>query len=144
MKRILVSSVLVFSLPCILGMGVLGEKAPRATAPVTAKEFTALITDVEGVSTEVNRVSYDGQLYVPVYRGKALVVIPFEKILSIDLAEEKVSSRRKAVITFTSKGTEGFLIDENLLFVGVVPFGTYQIEVRNMRHLEFVHPPSPR
>ncbi len=125
-------------------MGVLGEKAPRATAPVTAKEFTALITDVEGVSTEVNRVSYDGQLYVPVYRGKALVVIPFEKILSIDLAEEKVSSRRKAVITFTSKEAEGFLIDENLLFLGVVPFGTYQIEVRNMRHLEFVHPPSPR
>lgn len=139
--RVLLLAGILVSMPCIMAMGIVGEKAPRTKAPPTARQFAGIVTDLEGVATHVDQLSYDGELYVPVYRGKGLVVIPFEKILSMDFGE-KAEGKRKVSITFTTNDVEAFLIDENVLFVGTVPFGTYQIETRHMKRLEFLAPSS--
>ena len=129
----------VLSMPVVMGMGIMGDRSPRTKPPETPRQFSATITDAKGESIHVEQLSYDGELYVPVYKGKGLIIIPFEKIMAIEFGEQQ-EGKRRIHITFVDQKTETFLVEENILFVGKVPYGTYQIETKDMKRLELHHP----
>ena len=126
---------IALSVPLLMGMGILGDKGPRTKMPETAAQFTATITDTSGVSVTVEQLSYDGELYLPVYKGKGLITLPFDRIAVIEFGEQE-RGKRKATVTFANQKMENFLIEEKVLFVGKVPYGIYQIETKDVKRIE--------
>ncbi len=126
----------------LLGMGNLGGKPLiRENAPEPKERYDALIIDMDGIAINVTYVSYDGELYLPVYQGRALITIPFNKIHKIEL-EEKDRNKRKTKISFKDKRTDDFLMDENILFLGKLPYGTFQIQAKDLQSIEFAESSS--
>ena len=142
MRRSCLFLSIALSLPILMGMGILGEKSPRTKMPETAAQFTATITDTSGVSVTVEQLSYDGELYLPVYKGKGLITLPFDRIAAIEFGKQE-GGKRTATVTFANQKTETFLIEEKVLFVGKVPYGIYQIETKDMKRIEFHEPDHP-
>ena len=128
-------------MPCLLGMGMFGQPAVREKVPQTKERFDATIEDLEGIVVHVTHVSYDGEVYLPVYQGKGLVTIPFQRIRKIELGK-KEQTRREVKIFFQDGTDEVFGMDEDLLILGKVPYGTYQIQAKDILRLEFTQPPS--
>jgi hypothetical protein len=109
--------------------------------PVTEIRFDATVEDLEGTVVQVTHVSYDGELYLPVYQGKGLVTIPFGKISAFQMGK-KEKMRREVEISFRNETREMFWMDEDLLFLGKVPYGTYQIQAKDILRLEFTQAPA--
>ena len=82
--------------PLLLGMGMFGQPAARQKVPETHQRFDATVVDQEGVVVHVTHMSYDGELYLPVFQGKGLVTVPFGKIrkIEIGMAQAEVSYGR--------------------------------------------------
>lgn len=139
-ERLLYWSPLLL-LPFLLGMGLLGETQVRENAPEPAERLDAVIVDMEGTELLVTHVSYDGALYLPVYRGRALITVPFQKVHKLVFGESN-RSRRQVTIHFVAGNTETFWMDETVLFVGRLPYGTYQITAKDIQTLEFQKPPA--
>ncbi len=127
--------------PLLLGMGTLGQSPVREEAPQTKKRFDALITDTGGVTCRVVQISYDGELYFPLYEGKALIVVPFDKIASMEFDDKKGEDRREVKVVFRGQvEPRKFRIDPDVLLLGRVPYGTFQIQAKDIRKIEFVEP----
>ena len=127
--------------PFLFGMGMFGQPALREQVPQTKERFDATVEDLEGVVVHVSHVSYDGEVYLPVYRGKGLVTIPFQRIRKIEFGQNEQS--RREVTIFFQDGTHGvFGMDEDLLILGKVPYGTYQIQAKDILRIEFTQPSS--
>jgi hypothetical protein len=139
-KLVSVGHLMIF-LPFLFGMGMFGQPAAREEVPFTEERFDATVEDLEGVVVDLTHVSYDGELYLPVYRGMGLVTIPFGKIRSFEVGE-KQKSRREVTVSFRDETRETFWVDEDLLFLGKVSYGTYQIQAKDILRLEFVQTPS--
>lgn len=122
--------------PFLFGMGMFGQPAARQEVPETKERFDATVEDLDGVVVQVTYLSYDGELYLPVYRGKGLVTIPFRKVRSIEFGERH-KGRYQVKVSFQDGSSDIFRMDENILFLGKVPYGTYQIQVKDMQKLEF-------
>ena len=130
-------SGLLLLVPVLLAMGNFGGKPPvREEAPEPEEWIDAIVVDMEDMEITVTHISYDGELYIPVYRGRALITIPFQKIVKVELGK-KENSRRQAKILFKNKRTEDFLIDEDILFIGRLPYGTFQIQAKDVQRLQF-------
>jgi hypothetical protein len=140
-RRVICIGYLLILVPFLFGMGMFGQPAAREDVPVTKERFDATVEDLEGVVVQVTHVSYDGELYLPVYRGKGLVTIPFRKIRVFELGE-KQQSRREIKVSFLDETSETFWIDEDILFLGKVSYGTYQIQAKDILRLEFTQPPT--
>jgi len=140
-RRVICFGYLLILVPFLCGMGMFGQPAAREEVPETKERFDATVEDLEGVVVQVTHVSYDGELYLPVYRGKGLVTIPFRKIRTFELGE-KQQGRREVKVSFQDETSEIFWMDEDILFLGKVPYGTYQIQAKDVLRLEFSQPPS--
>ncbi len=127
--------------PCLFGMGMFGDPAARKEVPVTEERYDATVEDLDGTVVQVTHVSYDGELYLPVYQGKGLVTIPFRKVKTFEMGK-KEKMRREVTISFRDETREVFWMDEDLLFLGKVPYGTYQIQAKDILRLEFDSTPS--
>jgi len=134
-------TAVVLATPLLLAMGFLGDPPALETAPEPSIRLDAVILDGEGTSTHVTCVSYDGALYLPVYRGKALITIPFQHISRVEFGPQK-SSTRQVTILFSDQRKETFRMDIKVLFVGKVPFGTYQIRAKDLASITFFEPGS--
>lgn len=127
--------------PFLLAMGFLASPPALERAPEPATRLDALVLDNEGTSTKITHVTYDGALYIPVLRGKALVTIPFEKISHISFGSLR-NSTRQITVHFKDHQDETFCIDNRVLFVGRLPFGTYQIQAKDLASVTFLDPHS--
>jgi len=123
----------------MLAMGFMGEPPALEKAPEPTTRVDALVQDSDGTSTRISYVSYDGELYLPVYRGKALITIPFENVSRIAFGP-KASHTRQVTIYFTDQREETFRMDNKVLFVGKLPFGTYQIQAKDLAEVTFLAP----
>jgi hypothetical protein len=125
--------------PFLLAMGMLGDPPRIEKAPEPDTRLDAVVLDSEGTTTSITYLSYDGELYLPVYRGKALITIPFQQISRIVFGL-KEKGRRQVTIHFTDQSQEPFRMDEKVLFVGKLPFGTYQIQAKDLESITFIEP----
>ncbi len=140
-RRDVICLGMLIIVPCLLGMGMFGQPTARQNVPETPKRFDATVEDLDGVTVKITHASYDGELYLPVYRGKGLVTIPFRNIRRIEFGK-KQGNRREVTVSFQDETSEVFQIDENVLIVGKIPYGTYQIQAKDIHILKLVQPVS--
>ena len=139
MRNFLLLCLLFIVAPFLTAMGVMGKPPPLDRAPEPKERLDALVVDQEGLSTRITCVSYAGELYLPAYRGKALITIPFQKISRIEFGP-KDRNRRKAFVHFGNQPAEEFAVEDSISFVGTLPIGTYQIQVRDVQSITFMNP----
>jgi len=140
-KEKFVLYALIAAVPFLLAMGFMGDPPALEKAPEPKTRLDAVVLDSEGTSTTVSYISYDGELYLPVYRGKGLITIPFQNISRIEFGPKK-SHTREVTIHFTDQREETFRMDIKVLFVGKLPFGTYQIQAKDLSSITFLEPAS--
>lgn len=115
--------------------GLFGNDAP-GRIPVPAREFHARVEDRAGVVTELDHVTFDGEVYVFGTVGLAQVTVPFETIRRLEIApgpdDDHVIAR-----VFTKAGeTWEVVVDEDRPVYGRAAFGNYRIDVSRIRTFE--------
>jgi hypothetical protein len=138
MKKSLAPLLIFCSLIFLMGMGEIGGTAPVDKIPVPNKNFTARIVDSQGVETHLSQFSYEGKVFLVGKRGGATVTIPFEKISQLQLQGREGNDLLAKVSLRDQKSIE-IKMAKRAKFFGQAEFGTFQIEVKDLRSINF-HP----
>jgi hypothetical protein len=133
-KRVLAVSVLSLGL---LGMGGFGGNRDSG---LPARDFRAVLTDVDGMRMEVDRVTAGGDASLEGEVGRGRLRVPFDNVRSI--AFERVDGERERVrarITLGEGEPATLLVRGSTTFYGQTTAGAYQIRARDLRSIEIVH-----
>ena len=136
MKKYLAPLFIFSSLIFLLGMGELGGTAPVDKIPAPDKNFTARVVDRQGIETALSKVSYEGNVFLIGNRGSAAVTIPFEKISQLQLQSLEGSEVLAKVFLRDQKSIE-IKVGKRTKFYGNAEFGTFQIEMKDLRSINF-------
>ena len=114
-----------------------GSDAPPSRIPIPARDFSATVEDHGGVSMKVDRVSYNGEVFLYGEIGAAQVTIPFEKLTTVEFLPDPAEDKRKATATMKDGQSISMLVDDDTLCYGKTQFGNYSIEVEDLRRITF-------
>jgi ribosome maturation factor RimP len=120
----------------ITGMGGLGG-TPSGKIPTPEKDFSATLIDKQDVVTKCKQVSRDGDVFFLGKKGRGTVTIPFEKVKTAEFGNGK--GVVTAVIKLIDGQTIEIEVDKSQRFYGNVNFGTFQIEVSDLKKIIFTH-----
>ena len=133
-KRVLAVSVLSLGL---LGMGGFGGNRDSG---LPARDFRAVLTDVDGTRMEVDRFTAGGDASLEGELGRGRLRVPFDNVRSV--AFERVDGERERVrarITLGEGEPATLLVRGSTTFYGQTAAGAYQIRARDLRSIEIVH-----
>ena len=133
-KRVLAVSVLSLGL---LGMGGFGGNRDSG---LPARDFRAVLTDVDGTRMEVDRFTAGGDASLEGELGRGRLRVPFDNVRSIGF--ERVDGERERVrarITLGEGEPATLLVRGSTTFYGQTSAGAYQIRARDLRSIEIVH-----
>lgn len=137
MKRFL-APILVFStFLFLMGMGELGGSAPAGKVPSPEKNFPVRVTDREGIQTSLSQFSQEGKVFLMGKRGSAAVTIPFEKISQIQLQSAE-GNDVWAKVSLRGAESLNLKLDKRAKFFGKADFGTFQIEIKDLKSIDFL------
>lgn len=136
MKKYLAPVAIFSTVLFIMGMGELGSAAPADKIPVPEKNFNTLVIDREGIQTALSQFSFDGKVSLSGKRGSATVAIPFEKISQVELQGQEGSEVLAKVTLLDQKSIE-VKVDKRSKFYGKAEFGTFQIEIKDLKSIRF-------
>lgn len=136
MRKYLAPFVIFSSLLLLMGMGSLGGTAPADKIPVPEKNFNARALDHQGIETSLSQFSFDGKVFLVGKRGDATVTIPFEKISRLDIQGQEGNEVLATVILRNQERIE-VKVDKNLKFYGKADFGTFQIDMKDLKSVNF-------
>jgi hypothetical protein len=136
MKKYLAPLAIFSSVLFIMGMGDLGGAASADKIPVPAKNFNTLVVDREGIQTTLSQFSFDGKVFLGGKRGGATIAIPFEKISQVELQGQEGSEVLAKVTLLDQKSIE-VKVDKRSKFYGKAEFGTFQIEIKDLKSIRF-------
>ncbi len=136
MKKYLAPFFIFSSLIFLLGMGELGGTAPVDKIPAPDKNFTARVVDRQGVETTLSTVSYEGKVFLVGTRGSATVTIPFEKISQLQFPGVEGNVVLAKVLLRDQQSIE-IKVAKRAKFYGKAEFGTFQIEMKDVRSINF-------
>ena len=118
----------------LTGMGGLG--GGRQEAP--ARDFRAVLTDVDGARIEVTRVTAGTDTTLEGDLGRGRLRIPFDNIERITFKPSgNERDRLAADVTLREGEPVTITLRSSTTFYGRVPSGGYQIRARELRALEF-------
>jgi len=117
-----------------MGMGTGGMQTHKIPTP--AVNFSATITDSQGVTTKVTQISFDGKVYLTGYRGNATVTVPFEKISSVKVGKLAEDKKVAAFVTLKEGGTLNIMVEGKLPCYGSADFGNVQIEFKDIKKVD--------
>jgi len=132
-KNLILSALLI--IPFIMGMGMGGNNVSHKI-PVPDRNFSATITDSQGVTTKVSQITFDGKTYLPGQRGNTNVTIPFEKISSVQVGKVGEDKKVSTVITLKAGGNLNITVDGKIPCYGSADFGNVQVEFKDIRKVE--------
>jgi hypothetical protein len=133
-KRVLAVAVLSLGL---LGMGGLGGNRDSG---LPARDFRAVLTDVDGTRMEVDRLTAGGDTSLEGDLGRGRLRVPFDNVSSVSFerldgererVRAKIALREREPVTLTVRGAT--------TFYGQTPGGAFQIHARDLRSIELVH-----
>lgn len=119
----------------LTGMGGSGgfEKAPRVE-----KNYAVSVTDVGGSKIEGEKFSWEGRIHFAGSMGMAQVTMPFERIRSLTVGD--VRDRKVKVTAKLTDGSEaGFEVDAKSRCFGEAPFGSFMLEMAEIKSVAFKH-----
>ncbi|MDY6854770.1 MAG: hypothetical protein SWO11_08695 [Thermodesulfobacteriota bacterium] len=118
----------------ITGMGELtGE--PENSVPTPDKNFNATFIDNQDVIVRCTQISMDGEVFIWGKKGRGTVTISFEKIKTIEFMNTDNSII--AEVELKDGKREKIEVDNKKMFYGNLEFGTFQIEVRDLKKIVF-------
>lgn len=127
----------VLVVPVVAWATGFGGDAPPSRIPIPARDFSATVEDHGGTVVEVDRASYNGEVFLYGKIGAAQVTIPFEKIKTITFAPHEDKDTRAATATTLDGQVITVLVDDDLLCYGRTSYGNYSIEVKDLRRIQF-------
>ena len=120
----------------ITGMGGLGG-TPSGKIPTPEKDFSATLIDKQDVVTKCKQISRDGDVFFLGKKGKGTFTVSFEKVKIAEFQNGK--GVVIAVLKLIDGQTIEIEVDKSQRFYGNVPFGTFQIEVTDLKKITFTH-----
>lgn len=134
MKNYLKGLLILLSLVLIAMGSMPGESSPDRI-PVTEKNYRAVFTDNENVTTECRNVSIDGNTYIEGKRGSGSQAIAFDHIKQIvfHVNGEKMTAKLElvdgtALELYVKKSSKAF---------GMTRHGTFQITIIDLARITF-------
>lgn len=137
MKRFACLLTVFGALLLLTGMGGLGG-VPEGTIPEVKENIGARLVDRSGTTTELTRVSVDGNLFLEGLRGNGKVSIPLQEILSLEVtgvAGESVAAR----LQLRNQDMLSLTVRKRAVLYGDTGYGAYQIQLRDVHGIEFKH-----
>jgi hypothetical protein len=125
---------LLFFAPCLLAMGGGGAGPLSDTIPRPKDNYGADLVDRQGVSTRVDYLSCNGKTFFPLERGEGTLMVPFSKVLRLEVAEEAGARVKVSIEASGGKALDGSL-PRALLCTGSTDYGNYQIELQGLREI---------
>ena len=137
MKKFLAPVMILSTVLFLMGMGELGGSAPVNKIPSPEKNFAVQVTDREGIQTSLSQFSQEGKIFLTGKRGGAMVTVPFDKISQLQFPSSEGNEVHARV---SLKGQESLelRIDKKAKFYGKADFGTFQIEVKDLKSVSFL------
>jgi hypothetical protein len=133
-KRVLALAVLSVGL---LGMGGLGGSRDSG---LPARDFRAVLTDVDGTRMEVDRLTAGGDTSVEGDLGRGQLRVPFDNISSVSFERlEGERERVRAKIALREREPVVLTVRGSTTFYGQTPGGAFQIRARDLRSIEIMH-----
>ena len=129
--------LLALGVPVLAWATGFGSDAPPSRIPIPARDFSATVEDHGGTTMDVDRVSYNGEVFLYGQIGAAQVTVPFEKITTITFAPDPAEDKRAATATTRDGQTITVLVDDDTLCYGKTKFGNYSIAVEDLRRIRF-------
>ena len=127
-----------------------------AIGPVLAQlkpdksRFTALVTDTQGVETELKHVIFYWEekvsetsfvphevLHMPAKKGNAVYNVKFEKIKQIDVKHAADKAPPAVTITLAGGKSEEFTMAVNGIFKGETDFGEVELPAHGLKKVVF-------
>lgn len=136
-RRFLLVLIPLIACPVVAWATGFGSDAPPSRIPIPARDFSATVEDHGGVTMQVDRVSYNGEVFLYGEIGAAQVTIPFEKITTVEFTPHDVEDKRKATATTKDGDKITVVVDDDTLCYGKTKFGNYSIEVEDLRRITF-------
>lgn len=128
-------------LACLFAMPALatgfGSDAPPSRIPIPARDYKVTVEDHGGTVLEVDRVTFNGEVFLYGSIGAAQVTVPFDKILRVEFVADPKDDHRKATAWTKDGQSISMLVDDDLPCYGRTKFGNYSIEVEDIRRITF-------
>lgn len=118
-----------------------GNSAP-SRIPVPARVFEATIVDQTGVQVDVERVSYNGEVFLYGNVGEGQVTVPFERISEIRFEPTGDPTKLVALAKLRDGETVKVTVDDDVPCYGSTSFGNYAIETEKIRKIVFTGDPA--
>lgn len=128
--------------PAVVQATGFGGDNPPSRIPVPAREFSARVEDHGGVAVDVDRVSYNGEVFLYGTLGLAQVTLPFESLARVDFTPSDDADKRTATAHTVDGRSLTITVEHDTPCYGRTKFGNYSIEVEDLRRIEFRHAPA--
>ena len=135
MKRVFTYTLLIVVALFCMGMGGLGGQ-PEGTVPKTDVRIQADIKDRDGISTNLNQFSMNGNTFLEALRGKGQLTIPFQHIDTITFSEVR-EEELKVDVKLKSGNVMTLAILSDAQFYGSTGYGAFQIKAKNVYSIDF-------
>lgn len=137
MKRFAGMVIILCTALLLTGMGGLGG-VPEGTIPEVKENIGVRLVDRSATTTELTRVSVDGNLHLEGLRGNGKVTIPLQEIQRLEVtavAGETVAAR----LQLRSQDILNLTLRKRAVIYGDTGYGAYQILLRDVQTIEFTH-----
>jgi len=132
-KRVLALAALSVGL---LGMGGLGGGRDSG---LPARDFRAVLTDLDGNRIDVDRLSAGGDTSLEGDLGRGQLRVPFDNIGSVSFERlEGERERVRAKIALREREPVVLTVRGSTTFYGQTPGGAFQIRARDLRSIEIM------
>ncbi len=135
MKRGLILVFVTLVAMLCMGMGGLGGQ-PEGTVPKTDVRIQADIKDRDGISTNLNQFSMNGNTFLDALRGQGQLTIPFQHIDTITFKEVR-EEELKVDVKLKSGNVMTLAILSDAQFYGSTGYGAFQIKAKNVYSIDF-------
>ena len=99
--------------------------------------FTATVEDTSGTVVSVERVTYNGEVFLYGNLGEAQVTIPFERITEARVEPHPDKDKVKVMAVLKDADPVTIVVEHDMPCYGATPFGNYKIEVEKVRRITF-------
>ena len=136
-RPVALAAMVALLAPALVAMGGFGG-GRESEAP--ARDYRAVLTDVDGNRIELGRVTAGGDTTLDGDLGRGRLRVPFDNIARIGFRPSGNERDRVVAEVQLREGEPVTLaVRSSTTFYGRIPSGAYQIRARDLRSVEFVH-----
>jgi len=125
------------------GMGLSMSDCPKDDIMIPAENFEVEITDIDGVMTKGNNITFECQTYISAKRGSTTIFIPFDRIKEIKMLNTSdVITKKLPVINLQITLTDDSVYESegtsHQELTGQASFGSFRIRLDHIKSIRFI------